>query len=373
MSELFITCAEHLEPLLLEELKRLNIPGLREGFRGVYAFKNMETVYAVNYLSRLATRVLWPLHTFHCRDRDELYREAKTIDWLDYLDPSKTFAIDANISHPTIRHSLYGAQVVKDALCDVLREKRGARPSVNVQQPDVQLNLFIHNNRAIISLDTSGSPLYKRGWKERSGDASLQETLAAAMLQLARYNPEETFCDPFCGAGTLLVEAALIATHTPPGFFRESWGFMHMPQFSQQKWEEIKQFHDQKRIPLPKHMIMGADRDRAELSLCKANLARLGWAETIELKHAEVYAYHPSPSPRLIITDPPFGKRLVSSRKIFEDLGQFLKENQDPQQRAFVLCPKAEMIGAIGCKIVEEFPLKHGGLDTILYQLVSGK
>src|SRR5271169_2916643 len=114
--ELFITCGEHLEALLCQELEELKVQGIRPGFRGVYAEKTMDTVYVVNYLSRLATRVLWPLREFHCQDRDVLYREAKKIDWLSLLDENKTFAIDANVSHPQIRHSLYAAQVVKDAL-----------------------------------------------------------------------------------------------------------------------------------------------------------------------------------------------------------------------------------------------------------------
>src|SRR5689334_20409220 len=135
--ELFITCAEHLEPLLCNELAELRVQGIRSGFRGVYAEKTMDTVYVVNYLSRLATRVLWPLRSFHCQDRDALYREAKKINWLHYLDENKTFAIDANVSHPNIRHSLFAAQIVKDALCDCIRDAKGARPSVDIKQPDL--------------------------------------------------------------------------------------------------------------------------------------------------------------------------------------------------------------------------------------------
>ena len=158
--------------------------------------------------------------------RESFYNEVRKIPWLDYLDETKTFAIDANITHPQIRHSLYGAQLVKDAICDVIREKKGVRPSVDVKNPDVQLNIFIQNKRATLSFDTSGMPLYKRGWKESSGEASLPETLAAAILMRAGYSEREILCDPFCGAGTFLIEAACMATQTPAGYFRKKWGFV---------------------------------------------------------------------------------------------------------------------------------------------------
>ena len=133
---IFITCADHLETLLKQELSALGMVDLRLGYRGIYAPNTLENIFKVNYLSRLATRVLLPLAQFSCPDTETLYNEAKKIPWLDYLDETKTIAIDANIKHPQIRHSLYGAQLVKDAICDVIREKNGNRPSVDVKNPD---------------------------------------------------------------------------------------------------------------------------------------------------------------------------------------------------------------------------------------------
>src|ERR1700722_8739454 len=220
---LFITCAQHLEPLLIQELTALGITDLKLGFRGIWAPNTIENIYKINYLSRLATRVLLPLSQFACPDAQALYTEAKKIPWLDYLDETKTIAIDANIHHPQIRHSLYGAQLIKDAICDVVREKKGARPSVDVKNPDIQLNVFIQKNRATLSIDTSGIPLYKRGWKEAATEATLPETLAAAILLRAGYGEREVLCDPFCGSGTFLIEAACMATQTPAGYFRKKW------------------------------------------------------------------------------------------------------------------------------------------------------
>jgi putative N6-adenine-specific DNA methylase len=367
--ELFISCAEHLEPLLCAELEELRVQGVRAGFRGAYAEKTMDTVYVVNYLSRLATRVLWPLREFHCTDKDRLYREAKKIDWLSILDENKTFAIDANVSHPQLRHSLFAAQIVKDAVCDSIREAKGARPSVDIKQPDVQLHLFIHNKMAVISLDTSGAPLYKRGWKVKRGEATLPETLAAALLRMAGYTPEQTLCDPFCGTGTVLIEAAYIATRTPPGFLRKTWGFMHLGNHDAPKWEQFKRVYDDKRIPLEKGKIFGADKDLTELNLCRAHMAKLGFLEQIELTHKEVFSYNPPQAPMLIVTDPPFGKRLQSSSKVYEDFGSFARRHCKPDTKFFVLAPAAEAVATSGLSILSRFPVQHGGMEMILLEL----
>jgi putative N6-adenine-specific DNA methylase len=367
MEELFITCAEHLEPLLLDELKELRVPGLRLGARGVYAEKSMDTVYTVNYLSRLATRVLWPLTHFFCPDQKALYAHARRIPFLNYMNENQTFAIDSNVSHhPRLRHSLYAAQVVKDALCDVIREAKGSRPSVDLKNPDVQWHLFIHKEHATLSLDTSGAPLYKRGWKKSIIEATLPETIAAALLRLARYTPEEILCDPFCGSGTLLIEAASIATQTPAGFLRKTWGFLRMPEHDEKKWQQFKQIFDAKRIPLGQDRLFGADKDLTALSGCSAHCSKFDFGKSIALTHKEVYSYSPAKNATLIITDPPFGKRLTSSAKIYEELGLFLKKQG---ARGFILAPDEALLKPVGGKIKARFPLNYGGMESFLFEI----
>lgn len=200
------------------------------------------------------------------------------------------------------------------------------------------------------------------------GEATLSETLAAALLKIAGYTPEHILCDPFCGTGTLLIEAAFIATRTPPGFLRKSWGFVHMPEYNAKKWEDFKQVYNQKRIPLPKNAIFGADKDLTELNLSRAHLAKLGFSECIELAHKEVFSYHPPCPPTLIVTDPPFGKRLLSFQKTYEDFGIFLRRHCQTS-KIFILSPNDEMIQAVGFPIASAFPLHHGGMEMYLYEL----
>lgn len=366
---LFISCADQLEPLLKEELKALGLVDLRLGFRGIYAPYTLENIFKINYLSRLATRVMLPLAQFSCPDTQTLYNEAKKIPWLDYLDETKTFAIDANIKHPMIRHSLYGAQLVKDAICDVIREKKGARPSVDTKNPDVQINVFIQNKRATISFDTSGAPLYKRGWKESSGEAGVPETLAAAILMHAKYSEREILVDPFCGAGTFLIEAAMMATQTPAGFFRKKWGFVHLPSFDNAQWEEFKNHWDQKRKPIESQSIIGSDSDANSFRLCKEHLKKTGFEKEVLLIHTPVSKFNPPRSPTLLVTDPPFGKRLHAPPQIYQDLGNFLKAKCPAAPWGFLLTSSYHLVKASGCTVLSEWPLQHGGLSVTLYQL----
>jgi putative N6-adenine-specific DNA methylase len=369
MTELFITCPEQCEELLVKELQNLKVKAVRSSFRGVFAPQTIENVYRINYGSRLATRVLWPLKHFNCKDKDSLYRASKEIPWLNYLDETKTFAIDSNVSHPNIRNSLYGAQVMKDGVCDRIREEKGARPSVDVKNPDVQLNLFIHNNRGIISLDTSGAPLYKRGWRTLSSVASIQENLAAALLMEARYKSDTILCDPFCGSGTFLIEAALLATKTPAGYFRKSWGFLLMSEHEPLLWEEIKEELNAERIPLQPGKIFGADQDREAIQICQTHLQNVGFAKEIEVVQASIARYRPRTPPTLVVTNPPFGKRLETSKEIYRQLGEFVKRSSPTKVRAWVLAPDEELVSATGLTILSSFPFYHGGLSIEAYTL----
>lgn len=365
--QIFVTCPGGLEALLMDELTQLGFSSLRAGVRGVFVPQSMEAVYKINYCSRLATRVLWPLAQFRCKDQQSLYAAAKKIRWSDYLTPRKSFAIDANVQHRNLKNSLFASLVVKDALCDVMRDQFGERPSVNVGNPDVQLNLFIHDEHAVISLDTSGMPLYKRGYRLQTGVAPIQESLAAALLSLAKYTPEEVLCDPFCGSGTLLIEAAMQSTKTAAGFFRKSWGFVHLPIFSEQAWLRVKQEADAKRVPLPRSKIFGNDKDPSIIRLCRGLLKTTDYP--VDLESQDISLYRPRVPPTLVVCNPPYGKRLEADKEMYRDLGKFLKTQCAPNVRAHVLTSDSQLIAATGLPIKNRFPLFSGGLKVSLYEL----
>ncbi|MDP1880623.1 MAG: THUMP domain-containing protein [Parachlamydiaceae bacterium] len=371
-AQLFITCAPTLEPLLCEELKAMGIPDTHVGFRGVYVEKwNWNTIYQINYASRLATRVLLPLSRFRCFDQKSLYRHTSELDWSPIFKEGLTFAIDANVHHRELRNSLFAAQVMKDAICDQLRNKTGRRPSVQTQNPDIQLNLFIQQQTAVISFDTSGEALHKRGYRQESVEAPIKETLAAALLHLAKYQADDVLFDPCCGSGTILIEAALMATKTPPGFLRRQWGFMHHPRFNTIEWLQVKNAIDADRIPLQKNRISGIDISRNSVRATKINLKAAGFHHLIPIEISDFREYRCLPTPNLIVTNPPHGGRLDDEeqlRPLYRALGQFMKESCSKPGRGYIFTGNLELAKEVGLAANRRYELSNGGIDSRLLE-----
>lgn len=369
---LFVTCSQGLEPLLSQELAELGCDQLTNGYRGVYVNEaSLEQVYRINYCSRLAGRVLLPLARFRCRDIAALKRGVDGIDWLKYIPKGMTFAIDANVSHRELRNSLYAAQLMKDLICDQFRDKIGSRPSVDTKQPDVQLNLFIHQDLAVISYDTSRTPLYKRGYRQETVEAPLQESLAAAFLKLAQYQGSEILCDPFCGSGTLLIEAALIASHTPPGYLRQKWGFMLLPTFSQEKWLQVKNDADRLRTPLKKGLLFGCDINKNAIFSCKMNLRAAGFQQAVEVIQSDFRDYTPPIPPTLLITNPPHGLRLEDTeplRPLYRALGDFMKRRLAKPAKGFVFTGNLELAKEVGLAAKKRHEIDNAGIDSRLLE-----
>jgi putative N6-adenine-specific DNA methylase len=371
-TSLFISCAPELEPLLAEELQEMGITSLTIGYRGVYIQEwDWATIYKINYASRLASRVLLPLVKFKCFDRQSLYRGAASFNWPSLIRSNQTFAIDANVQHKELRNSLFAAQVVKDVICDQVREKTGNRPSVNVQNPDVQLNLYIQHSTAIISFDTSGAPLHKRGYRQESVEAPIQETLAAAILRLAKYSKEDIVLDPCCGSGTLLIEAALMATKTPPGYLRRQWGFMQHPAYQQIEWLKVRNEIDQERQPiLPKHFF-GVDFNKNAVRVAKVNLRAAGFHQAVEIVQGDFREFVPSVPPTFLVANPPHGKRLEEASQLaplYRALGDFMKQRCAKPSRGFIFTSNLEMTKEVGLAAKRRYILNAGGLESRLLE-----
>jgi putative N6-adenine-specific DNA methylase len=370
--DLFVTCAGGVEPVLEKELLGLGFDQTQVGFRGVYVKADgLEAIYKINYCSRVASRVLLPLKRFRCYNSDSLYHCANSIDWMRYIPKGATFAIDANVSHKNLRNSLYAAQVFKDVICDQFREKTGHRPNVDTKFPDVQLNLFIHNELAVISFDTSGFPLHKRAYRQESVIAPLQESLAAAMLILAGYKGDEIFYDPCCGSGTFLIEAVLIATKTAPGYLRQDWGFKHLPGYSNDAWLKVKSEVDSMRIPLPKDLIFGTDINKDAIRITKTNLRAAGFGRDVEVVQYDFREYHPRIAPNFIISNPPHGKRLddIDSLKgLYRSLGDFMKRVAAKPARGFIFTGSLELSKEVGLAPKQRHVLNNGGVESRLLE-----
>jgi putative N6-adenine-specific DNA methylase len=366
----FAQIAEGLEPLAQDELTRLGAAKIKPGFRGLYFQADHRALYRINYSSRFIQKIIAPLMFLDCHSTKYLHKRAKAIDWTHFLSPDQTFAIVANVSNSHIRHSKYAALCLKDAIVDFFNEKYDRRPNVDTDHPDVWLNLYIHNNRAVIGLEVSGGSLHKRGYRSMALEAPMQETIAAAIIGLAQWDGERPLHDPMCGSGTLLCEALMCYCRIPAGYFRKRFGFEHLPDFDRRIWKAVQQETEQAIRPLPESLITGSDISVKALEATRANLAVLPGGRDIKLKAID-FRNIKCLENSTIVCNPPYGLRLQKREGIetfYRDLGDFLKQ-RCRGSAAYVYFGDRQLIKCIGLRSSWKKPLASGGLDGRLVKL----
>lgn len=365
----FVSCPTGLEPLLAEELTELGARYLKPGHRGIEVEDDsLELLYRILYGSRLAARLLIPIRYYKCKDRDQLYQGALKVEWKKYLSVNQTFAIDVHGQHPAFRNTLFAAQVVKDAICDQMREEFGKRPSVEPYQPDLQIHLYLEEERVFLSLDAAGIPLHKRGYRRKTVPAPLQENLAAAIVRLSGYRGEGLLCDPCCGSGTLLIEAAMVASRTPAGFYRTKWGIERLPNHDEALWQRVRTEMNGERRTLPRGQIIGIDSSPEAIVACRANLEVAGFAKQVELVSGPFQEYEGRQFD-LVISNPPLGKRLEIDEALYRDLGHFLRRNCARPSRALILCASRQLAGSLRLPPEKRTPFEAGGLRATLLDI----
>jgi putative N6-adenine-specific DNA methylase len=353
------------ETLAEKELESLGAVQLRQGFRGIHFSADREALYAVNYNARLLTRVLAPLTSFTCCDRNDLYRAGKSIDWTAFFSVRNTFGIFANVSgNENLRHSKFASLCLKDAVVDFFRDKVGSRPNVDGKTPDVWLNLHIEGERAVINFDTSGGSLHRRGYRRESVEAPMQESLAAAILALSEWNGERPLYDPMCGSGTLLCEAMMRVCSIPAGFLRDGFGFRFLPDFDEALWRKVKKQSDEKIRRLPEGLISGSDKDKFAVKAARVNCGRLPGGEGIPVLKKDMDDL-PGLENSVIVSNPPYGLRMKDDTGLegfYKRLGDFLKKRCRGSQ-VYLYFGNREMIKKIGLKPAWKKPLRNAGLD----------
>ncbi len=314
---LVATCARGLEMVLADELRGIGVDGVAPDRGSVLFSGDLRTVYDVNLRLRTAMRVLVPLVRGAVSNRNELYQLAASVAWNEVLGDGQTLAVDVVGKHRSFRQTTFAGQVVKDAVVDRLRTIRGRRPNVDRENPDVRLHLrLVDNGPVTLSLDSSGEPLSHRGYRPRGGPAPLAETLAAGILLLAGYDGSEPLLDPMCGTGTFAVEAALIATRTPPGLRREfafeRWA-AHDLQIFEEVQHEASRGHREAAQP-----ILARDRADRALRATQRNLKAAWMDKWVELEQRDALDLQlPWGSGGMIVANPPYGKRVGEVEKLF--------------------------------------------------------
>ncbi len=368
----FAQCAHALEDETAAELGELGARNMRPAYRGVYFESDLPDIYRINYCSRLTNHVLAPLITFQCHSDRYLYKTARDIDWSAFLSPEQSFVIAANASDSNLHHSQYAAQRLKDAIVDQFRENCGARPSVDRRQADVWLNLNIHKNRAIISLDTSGGSLHRRGYRKEAREAPLQETLAAAVVRISGWNGDRPLLDPMCGSGTLLAEALLAAGKVPAGWLkqRNKPTFATLPDFSRTDWERIKKETDAATSPLPVDMVRGGDWDSQAIGVARRVLGGLPGSPQVKIAKRD-FRTAPDFEGGMIITNPPYGQRIGERDQVevlYRELGDWLKQHCTGTT-AWILCGDLGLAKCIGLRTKRRIPLFNGPIECRLVEI----
>lgn len=363
----FAQVAENVEPLAERELVGLGATQVNPVYRGVYFTATPETLYRIVYQTRLCTRVLAPLLHFDCHSTKYLYKTALTIPWVELFDREQTFVITATVSDSKITHSQYASLCLKDAIVDQFQEKFGARPNVDKRNPDLVFNLHIHKNTAVISLDASGGSLHRRGYRQEAVEAPMQESLAAAILDLTEWNGERKLIDPMCGSGTLLCEGLMRYCRIPASYLRESFGFMRMPDFEPEAWQRVKQDADSLIRPLPEGLIAGSDAGKLAVRAARINLGQLPYGKEVPVHTSRFQELEPI-SDAVIVSNPPYGVRLgaqAEAAALVGELGSFLK-HKCTGSTAYLYFGDRELVKKIGLKPAWKKPLSNGGLDGVL-------
>lgn len=368
----FAVVAGSLEKYAHQELLDFGAVIHKEVPRGLYFSCSSDVLYRILYCSRLTQRVLYPLLGFDCHSAKYLYQQArKNIAWTSLFHLDQKFAIDCNLSNSFVRHSLYASQVLKDAICDSFRDQYQARPSFSNKDADILFNLHIQNNYATIALDVLGRSMHMRGYRKHSVDAPLQETLAAAIVNIAAWDGETILCDPMCGSGTLIAEAIMRQCKIPAGYLRNNDGVRHLPGFDSELWKQIMDSEDAQIVPLEKGKVFASDINPEAVEACTQNLAMLPGGENVQIS-CQSFQSIAKGQGRLIITNPPYGVRLEKSlgvQSVYHDLGDFLKQ-KCPSSVAYILCGSKELVADLRLRAHWTKSLKNGDLDTRLAKIV---
>ena len=363
-----------LEPVLAKELTQLGAKDVKIGRRMVSFTGDKEMMYRANFQLHTAIRILKPIRHFEAQSADDVYEEIKMIDWTEYLGDDKTFAVDSVVFSEEFRHSKFVSYKVKDAIVDQFREKTGKRPNISVANPDLRLNMHIAEDQCTLSLDSSGESLHRRGYRQESVDAPLNEVLAAGMILMSGWNGDTDFIDPMCGSGTLLIEAALIAKNMAPGLFRKEYAFEKWPDFDADLFDEI--YNDESQEREFSHHIYGYDIDMKAVNTASMNVKAAGLSDIITVRQQDFKDFTQPSKKSIIITNPPYGERISTPDLLgtYKMIGERLK-HQFKGNDAWVLSYREECFDQIGLKPSIKIPLYNGSLECEFrkYQMFDGK
>jgi putative N6-adenine-specific DNA methylase len=368
-------CFYGFEAVLSKELRDLGAQNVREGVRSVSFKGDKGFMYKANLALRTALRILVPVFELTVKSDDDLYRQLTRLPWEKYLDVSGTLAVNATVHGETFKHSHYVALRTKDAIVDYFRRRDHKRPNVDVKHPDVLFHVHIHENKCVVSLDSSGESLHRRGYRSETNIAPINEVLAAGLILMSGYSGSVHFIDPMCGSGTLLIEAAMIACNIPAGIHRKEFGFEKWKDFDPNLFEII---HSSllKRVKNASHEIIGFDKAPSAIRKSVDNIENASLQEFIRVERKNFFT-EPKPvdGDALVLFNPPYGERLnIDVKEFYGKIGDSLKQNY-PETTAWIISSDfVTGIKSIGLRSSRKVKVFNGKLECrfVKYEMYKG-
>ena len=375
MENFFAPCPRGLEAVLAQELTGLGAAAVKAGAGGVEFSGPLALCYKANLESRIASRILWRVASAPYKNEEDIYKTTLALPWQSWFDVSHTIRVNLAALRCELKSLDFVTLRIKDAICDRFRSVCGQRPSVNTERPDVRIHAFLTKTGLTLYLDTTGEPLFKRGWRVATTEAPLRENLAAGILWLAGWVPPEPLLDPMCGGGTFLIEAALMALDRAPGLNR-GFAFEKLKNFKPAAWQELRAAATQRVRAAAALEIYGSDLYGATLDAARANIEHAGLTGVITLKQANVLELSPPAAGGVLVANLPYGVRMGDQ----EDLGEFYPKLGDALKqrfagwRAYLLTADTELPRRIRLSASKRTPLYNGALECRLleYKIIAG-
>jgi putative N6-adenine-specific DNA methylase len=354
-----------LEEVLEDELRAMGAEDVQKIRRGVQYRFGTDILYKSNLALRTALRIIKPYVEFDAKNEDELYHGAMAVRWADLFDADQTFLIDFTVNSPFFRHSQFAALKLKDAICDRFRKDTGKRPSVSKENPHIQFNLRIFNEKVTISVDTSGESLHKRGTRVAQNDAPLNEVLASGLILLSGWDKQSVFADGMCGSGTLLTEAASLAMNKAPNINRKSFIFNNLKDFDETTFNNVtEQLRNAETNLHPDARIFGADISRVALEIARQNIEASGFSDSITIERSSFRKWEPPVGPGTLILNPPYGERMEQENPtaFYKEIGDIFKQKY-AGYNCWVISSNLNALKNLGLHPTRKITLMNGALD----------
>lgn len=367
MNDYFATTSRGLEEITAQELTRLGAKDVRPDFTGVHFKGDRELLYKANLWARTTFRILKPIARVKSYNGDELYRSVQKLDWSDYLTPRMTIAVTCTGKNEKLNHTHFTALQIKNAIVDQQKSRKGKRSSVDTENPDLTINAHIDEKHCILSLDSSGSSLHRRGYRPAMGAAPMKETLAAAILEMSEWTPDLPFLDPMCGSGTLPIEAALKALNIAPGLYRD-FGFQNWLDYDDELWQSLIQDASDRQkseIDVP---IIGSDRNLNIIRQACANAESSGLEDYVKFARQEVSTIEAPADRGVLICNPPYGVRLGNEKELgelYKMLGDIFKQ-RFKGWTAYILTGSMKLSKQVGLRTSKRIKLYNGAIPCTL-------